>query len=247
MSAPPLTNTFDGGSDGVTLTQAITGNTGGASGDFFNSVSIGAGVTMQFSRTVTRALRQYSMKVVQANPGVASAAKWTGLGSITTDVWTRQYFNVSTVSVANLMLAYVTASSASVGYFGFNATAHVIGMDGAGSTISGLTSTATLSINTWYRLETRCVPSTTAGQMEWWLYDASDTLIENKSLGSLVLGGANVDQLSFGHGVSAATTVFNAGTGYTSDVAASKVGQIGPSVALYQARGIQPLLATLTR
>jgi len=44
-----LTNSFEGGSDGVTLTQGSGGNTGGASGDYFDTIALGANTTLEFS------------------------------------------------------------------------------------------------------------------------------------------------------------------------------------------------------
>ena len=40
-----LTNTFEGGTSGTTITQSVNGNSGGASGNFFDTVSIGGGAT----------------------------------------------------------------------------------------------------------------------------------------------------------------------------------------------------------
>lgn len=214
MSAPPLANTFAGGSDGVAITA---GNSGGGSGNAFNAV---AGTDWLFESSD-------GVPSAQAvNPLDSSYLEWQALGTITGAVYTRFYVNLPSTPTTNHWVAgcFVNAALSSV------FAPFVFATDGKlydGGTVSGLT----FATGTWFRVESRVVPSTSgAGESEYRYY--ADPLLDVNSWTTrtqrtgLTMGIANIDRWRFLGGAGAANSTVSP---RVKNVAISTVDFIGPT------------------
>ena len=149
-------NSAEGGTNGVTVTTA---NSGGLSGDPWSSVSIAAGTTMVFS---TAAAYKGSLGY-RDTYGTVSGGYTNRRRSVVgwTQFRDRWYFRFSALPSVSVQLAYVgNASGSTVLARVILLTNGKIGVQNrAGTTV--FTSAASLSINTWYRVEWIVVPGTT--------------------------------------------------------------------------------------
>lgn len=233
MSLLPVSNTAEGGSDTTVVSAA---NSGGASGTAFDSVTNPSSI-MTFSSTQEHA---GSLALRTAQPGVAVSTYgvWNGWGSLTTSIYTRLYFYVSAVNVANLILGWRSNTDAAAGYMGINATGKIVMQNAAGTAVS--TSTTTISANTWYRLETRIQASTTVGQVEWRLYtganlDGTTTTEAPAAVTNAVLT-ANIAGVRIGPaGITSGGAATNI-TGYLDDIGINNTTWLGPSAATASSR-----------
>ena len=226
MAAPPLSNSFEGGSDGTTIT---TGNSGGASGDAFNNVTIGASCTCVFKNNPAGAglTGQMTMPATAA----ATHVDWTGMGSLTSAVFFRMYLRKSGTPATTWFWPLEGLNNAAARCFGLAIrTNDVIRIDDAsGTEVVALRGTQAIPNNQWVRIEAKVVPSTTVGTVEWRLYLSADstTISETLNAGSLVLG-ANLDQVMFGN-ISSPTGMNNLNWHYD-NLAVSTVDWLGPAV-----------------
>jgi hypothetical protein len=227
MPAPPLSNTLEGGTDTTTIT---TGNSGGASGDAFNNVVIGASATETFSATHA-AHGGLAMKITQPASGVSTYVDWTGFGTLTTDVWFRLYvYRTANGSSEGYVVSVRNAAAAACCYIAISA-AGIIRIWNASSAQAALTGSVAVGLNQWVRIEMRVFPSTTIGEIDWWLYNTPDAPIgshdETKSATGLVLA-ANVDQVRWGM---PSTPQPVSESSWYDDLAVSTAGQLGPAGA----------------
>lgn len=200
-----LANTFDGGTDGVTIT---TGNSGGLSGDALGYVA-GSPV---FSNT-------------QAHSGTLSArfpaSSFAALGYelAATELWLRVYVWLPN-HAAEALIRLWDAVDASGGYLGGIDTKVNGNLDlrcgGATVNMAGA-----VALNQWVRIEARF--STTTGA-EAWLYNDADgsTPTATASTASNMFATSNTQELIRFSG----TTAFS----YFDDLKVSNEGPIGPAV-----------------
>ena len=219
MPAPPLSNNLDLGVDGVDVTSGDPG-----SPDSFNAVT---GTPPKYTNVQAR--DTLSMRWVAQNN--VQFCQFTGLGSITTNVYVRTYMYLPALPGDNNFypLNFRTSADVSCAILRILADGTIQGRtaDNSNAFAEGTISVAT---NQWVRLEWRVLPSTTAGTMEWRLYNNADssTASDSASNAGIVLG-ANIDRHSIGlttAGVAAGLTV------YYDDIAVSSTGWIGPSAVV---------------
>jgi hypothetical protein len=217
MPAPPLANTFEGGSDGTTI---AAGNSGGASGDAFQVVQ----GTPAFSNEQS-ASGALSMKATGVTP---QNVNWTALGALTIDVYLRSYYYIAARPVTDTLRLFRIQTSGGVasGFLGHrpdNGFLYVLNAAGTGTAVGSVET----AYNQWIRIECRIRSATSNGQMEWRLYNiaGSATIADTNSSSTMVLG-ANSDEIKWGN-----TTGTTAQTFYMDDLAISTDGWIGPSVA----------------
>jgi hypothetical protein len=233
MSAPPLRNSLEGGTSGTTLTQAVGGNTGGASGNFFDTVTIGASTFLTFDNAQHHS-GALSMKVVNAATAASTRVAWTALGAFTTDVWFRFYlFLPALPGTGQPVLCGIRSSAAAALVAELSiTTAGLIRINTAGGTVAGLNGAVAVGTNKWVRIEIRCrtTAATTTGELDWWLYNTADATNitasdETKSATGLNLA-TNVDEVRFGQ----VTNPIASYTTYFDDMAVSTTGKIGPQI-----------------
>jgi hypothetical protein len=225
MPAPPLANTLEGGTDTTTITP---GNSGGASGDAFSNVVIGASATLTFSATQSR--NALSMALVEPGTSALTYAEWTGLGSITANIWFRFYlFLVALPNVILLPLRFNTSGAVGDAFLRINTSGTVQYDNAAQLGEAGTLGTVVCKTGQWIRLEGRVKSSTTVGEAEWRLFNNADSTAydDTKNATGLVLG-ANADACRIGSTVAAGPT---SQTFYFDDLALSTVDWIGPSLA----------------
>lgn len=221
MPAPPLTNNFDGGTDGVTITAA---NSGGASGNAFNDVGLNTNDPV-YSLTNARAI--LGAKCVSTNTDLSYVA-WTGLGSLTVNVYLRCYLYISTLSFTSgvFPIAWRSAAPADGGFLRIvTATGKLQMRNAAGSQI-GSDSSGAVSAGKVVRLEARYLASTTVGEIEYRYFDDpnSTTATFSDSATGAVLA-ANCDIVRFGltNTPASGDTIL-----YYDDLAVATTGWIGP-------------------
>jgi hypothetical protein len=239
MPAPPLANSFEGGSDGTTIT---TGNSGGASGNAFDNVTIGLASTVAFQNNpVAGGLTGH---MTMGATAAATHIDWTGLGSITGAVYSRMYLYKTATPPATWFYPMQWNNNASARCAAVAITAgNILRMDNAaGSSI--LTSTITIPNNQWVRIETKVVPSTTVGTVEYRIYLSADAshYDETKNATGLVLG-ANIDQVFFG--LITTPTNMNGQHWYYDNLAVSTVDWIGSANREPASPPVNPLLPRL--
>lgn len=224
-------NSFEGGSNGVTLTQGSGGNTGGSSGDFLDAVDNGAGAgTVTFS---TGQAAHGSVSMLTSTAGVSSLA-YAGytLSSVTTD-YMRCYIRLTALpGVVQILVRYLSGASQSLRV---NVkSGGTLEVRDAGNSVVG-TTTSAVSINTWWRLEMFTTFSATVGAVQLRLYNTADgtSITDSLNLSGLAFT-ANATSVRFGVGAAAASV----STTYYDDVAVEGATWHGPAVRSVTPTGI---------
>jgi hypothetical protein len=223
MPAPPLSNSFEGGTDGVNLT---TGNTGGASGDA--AFSITDPNSIQKFTTAQSAHGGVCMTIAQTATPASTRWDWQGLGiGSVTDVWFRTYLRIGTVAQI-IFIGIRDSAGTLVNEARINSSGIVqIGVGSAGTINTSLNGTVAVSANTWYRFECRCNADTIDGAFEWKLWssmDSTGTPTDSNSLGGLN-NGASIGQVRWGQVTNTTANLQS----WHDDVAVSAVTWLGPA------------------
>lgn len=198
-------NTLEGGTNGVTLTQGSGGNTGATSGDFFNNVDNGSGVgTVAFS-SAQAAHGSRSMTTSTPASSSLAYAGWT-LSAATSDVCREYCRFVSLPSAATQpVLRYL--STGSQAYRVNVKTGGALEIRDAGNNVIG-TTTSVISAGSWFRLELTTTFSATVGAIALRLYLSPDStsISDSLTLSGLTLTASSND-LRFGVGSAMANAV----------------------------------------
>ena len=226
MPVPPLSNTFETAlADATVITVANSDD--GTAGDAFTTVSNSPTFSTAQAKSGTLAMRYdttatYTQRYVD----------WQTLGSITGSVWLRFYMYSTAVPAGSFLRVVLFRTSAANCALLFVQTTTGV-LQGANAAQAGGTSgTVAVALNQWVRIEMRVLPSTTAGEVEWWLYNDPEAAIGDFDDHVLITGqvlAANVDQVRLGGTTAAGPTSFVV---WFDDVAVSSTGQIGPSEAV---------------
>jgi hypothetical protein len=219
LPAPPLANTFEGGTDGVTISAA---NSGGASGDAFSAV---AGTAIVFSAAANM---HGGMGMKVDTPGATTTyGSWTGFGTLTVNTYFRVYLRLSTTPVTNSWYLAVMRDQADLEYGGLtiNTTGKVQARNNANSNIASSIGTVNVNIASWFRLEWRSLPSLTAGEIEWRLYNSPDSTTITETVNST----GNALRADLGGVRWGSKSTAPAGVMEFDDLAVSTVDWIGPS------------------
>jgi hypothetical protein len=160
MPAPPLTNNFEGGTDTTSIT---TGNSGGVSGDAFQLVT---GTVCKFSSIQARG--SLSMGMVDTPAAETHRVHWSGLGAITSNVYSRMYLWISAAPAgAPAFIDNVRTTAAQCAGLIITTGGKMQARNAANSAIVASLGTVTLPNAQWIRVEFRVLPSTTVGEFEW--------------------------------------------------------------------------------
>lgn len=212
-------NSFEGSSDETTVT---TGNSGGASGNAFDSVSVGTGATVVYDNAQS-ALGSFSCRTGTTGTSSLAYVAWT-LASVTTD-YSRGLLRLTSLpsAAAQPVLRYLSGGSQSLRV---NVkSAGTIEVRDAGNSVVG-TTTAAITAGQFWRMEVRTVLSATVGQVElrYFANPNSATPTETLNLSGLALT-ANATEIRWGVGAALA----NAVSTWFDNVAAEGTGFFGPS------------------
>jgi len=191
----PTINSFEGGTDGVTITEALSG---GMSGDGFNTVSVGTGATMQFSSTHA-AHGVLSMKVATGATPVTPFVAWNSsrLGKLTAS-YIRFYLYMTALPAANHRLFTAVGAGLSRAGILITTTGHLRTLDAAGGTIDEFSNS--IALNQWIRVEAKIVGDPSVGQMEIKYFNTFDstTPTDTKTSAANKNTGGYVDTWRFG-------------------------------------------------
>lgn len=151
-------NTFNGGSDGATITTA---NSGGTSGDAFDVVT-------NAPVFATAAARHGSLGMRAALSGTTQAdVRWSTSFGSQSSFATRDYFKIDATptAVTRLFETYNTAGTVPLWGVGVNTAGKLVVRNiGTGTTAPGGLSSATITLNTWHRYE---ITSATWNGTDW--------------------------------------------------------------------------------
>lgn len=204
-------NNAEGGTAGVNVSTA---NSGGASGDAWNTVNIGTGTTLQYSSTQKR---DGSTAYHFVGDGIHSAyLKWTCTG--VTGLYVRAYFYL-TASIVNTFLYQLGGGTGTADAW-VTSLARIKSDAGSVNT----TGTTVLATNTWYRAESQFILGTGTSQTVTRLYNNAGSLLETISSPAT---GTVTSPTTIGYGILGA----QAADLYMDDLAASDQGWIGDYVA----------------
>lgn len=215
-------NTGNFGAGQIAATAITTANSGGSAGRAFDSV-VGT-VTYDTVHTHSGVL---SAKVDMAG-GTTSQVRWVdGADQASATGYVRAYVWLTGLPSQNLSVIYVTDhGNAFLMRVRVRTDSTVDLLDSTGSVM--VTTTATVAIGRWVRIEAKVVCSATVGQGQVRLYNAADSTTPTEDLTSTAAwntGSTKPGQWRFG-GVtnSAAADVF-----WLDDVASSDTDWLGPA------------------
>lgn len=211
----PWVNSFEGGTD---TTIIDTTNSGGASGNIFTAVS--GSPTFTAEQVLVGTL---SGKVVQAGSGTGYVG-WSITGR--PEYYGRIYLVMEAWPTAATSMFQLEDTAATV--FGLTmGTDGIITMtDHAGSSLA-ITSDA-LNPGVMYRLELRCLSSSTDGHASVYVYGGHGTdLHTSASTSAVAIGSGNMNRAKIGTAITTTTVIW---TIYLDDLAVDFNGWIGPSV-----------------
>jgi hypothetical protein len=143
-------NNFDGGTQGVTITQGSVGNSGGASGDFFNTIT----GPFVFDATGARFFLGGRVQIASSTAW-RSYHQWTAVSQVAGRFVFS--FNTSVVNSVSVGGSVGSSTFATAVRFATGSSGQFAVLNAAGSTIA--TSSA-LSANTLYVLEYQVAPGT---------------------------------------------------------------------------------------
>lgn len=227
-----LLNSFEGGTSGTTIS---TGNSGGASGNAFNSVTVGSGCTVAYSNTVAAhgALSaEFATPVSAANALVLWTTSLTGTSL--PQVWVRGYVYLLALPTGGSTLRIINTRSGSAicGVLGITPAGKVVTLNSSGSPQT--TSTTTVPVNQWFRLEGYVIGDPSVGQLQVQIFLSPDsaTPTETNTTPATVDTNTTINRVDYGNPTSIASYTF-----YMDNLGASSTGYIGPVVTTSAPRG----------
>jgi hypothetical protein len=227
----PFAQNCNGGVDGADVT------TGEASPNTFDTVAQNSGQP-DYSNVQSHSAPLAIRWVAPAPTASSFVAFGPGLGSTTIDVYARFYVFVPSLPADNNWYPMFHRTNTNAACAGLRIlSSGIISARDATNTSCGIDGSVAVATNQWVRIECRVLPHTSAGTMEWRLYNNADSsTITDSNSGTGFAFGANIDQSNFGFNVSfpaAGLTV------YFDDLQIATSGWIGPTV-------ISPTVAWLT-
>jgi hypothetical protein len=206
---------------GTTLT---TGNTGGLSGNAYNSIFIGTNATL-VSDTSQAAHGGTSVQVATGTTATTAIAEWTtSLGTQYT-AWFRIYCLLTATPTLGWRAFTARSSSAHAASLLFSGTAIQLAAGPAFSVPGGATFTTPLPIGQWFRVEGFFIGDAANGAVSASIYTSMDSYTPNetRTVTSINTTGP-LTQYWFGQ----SSSVANTGPFWFDDVGLSSVGPIGP-------------------
>lgn len=223
--AVPLGNSFEGGSDGTTQTQGSGGNTGGGSGDYFDTVTIGASAVSRFA-AAAQMHDTLGWEIVQPASAVATFNEWSAqLGTVSGQIWGRVYVRLASGTFSTTFTLIRPRNGATTcGGILLTSAAKVRVQDNLAAFTN---STTSLSVNTWYRIEWTFTLAAGAGNtVEARIY-LGDSL---SALETVTLAAATTQSQATNVQIGTITTPIASSTLQLDDISVNTVGYPGPSL-----------------
>jgi hypothetical protein len=221
-----VSNSFEGGTNTTTISAA---NSGGASGNAFDLVSIGAATPFTFDNTQA-AHGSLSAKIAPTASST-TVAEWNTSVGTQTEFWGRAYVYLTGNPASTWLFHRVQNAGTNVARIALT-TGRLIRLDGGSANTALFTAATALPLNAWCRIEWHILVSATVGQLDVRIFRTAldgTTADESSALAATQNLGAQATQYQFG-GVQGSATP--SGTFWFDDVAISTVGWIGPTQAL---------------
>jgi hypothetical protein len=179
LSTPSgLSNTFEGGTNGATVT---VGNSGVASGDAFSAVSIGAHSSFVYSAAHAAHGGMGARVTTPASPREAAYAQWTGLGGLT-EAWASLYLWIPAYVADGFgwrSIMFEASGGGDLASVVVRGNGKVDFRNASGQVVSN-SSTSRLPRCRWVRLQARAVQHPTNGIIEArWFTDPEVTVYGN--------------------------------------------------------------------
>jgi hypothetical protein len=218
-----LFNNFSGGSSGGTIS---TGNSGGASGNAFDSVIVGttSSLTYDTAHTIHSVL---SAKSANGTPTTNSILEWAAsLGGSFPQVWFRTYLYITANPVSNARFFDARQGSTAGASIAITTAGKIAAQDTSFTTQA--TSTTVMPQNAWVRIEGYVIGSASAGQIQVKIFTTPDATSPAETIttaGNLNTLGT-INRVDYGNPSSAVSYTF-----WMADVGVSTTGYTGPAVA----------------
>lgn len=173
------TNSAEGQANGTTVTQGSGGNTGGAAGDYLVQVSPGTGGSIVFS-TVQKAHGSNSYLFTPASGVLCFVIFDDPAGST---AWAVRFYLYLTgyPAAEGLLLDVEGAAGGAITSLHLLASGLVRAHNSAGAVIPGTTSTSSIPLNQWVRIEAQGTVSATAA-VAWQYFNTMDSGSPTESL-----------------------------------------------------------------
>lgn len=216
-----LINSAEGGTSGTTVT---TGNSGSSSGNAFDALTIGTSATLTFDSTHA-AHGGLAYKFTTPVSDTNSIVEWTTslTGSSLSQVWFRAYCYI-TAHTGTLKLVEVLSSTTVRASIALNSSGKVLTQNAAGTTLT--TSTTTVPLNQWFRLEGFFIGSATVGQVEVKIFTTSADEVtpdETNTSTAVQNTGGTINRIQFGNPTTVASYTI-----WMDELGASDTAYIGP-------------------
>ena len=189
---PVLTSSFDGGTSGTTVTAGSGGNSGGASGQFFEVVSIGPGAAVTFDNAHASS-GALAAKISTGATSTSAFLRWSTQLGTQAQVWFRfsAYFTASPAAAIRVFLAQGGLNNASVyvnaaGFLEFHDRNDAVIFDTA----------SPIPLGAWFRVEGYVAGAAGTGQVELKFYRAAASAAPDEvitSAATLDTGGTSTN------------------------------------------------------
>lgn len=215
-----LSNNAEGGTNTTTVT---TGNSGGESGDAWDSVSFGGSGTITFDNT--HPVRTLAYKIV-GDTANNSLLRWnTSLGT-QTELWGRTYFYLTAFSV-NQGFIWLRNGGNQVVRIRVNTSGNVEVLDGSNTII--LTSTTVVNLNSYFRIEFHVIALAVNGTIEVRLFNDPNSATPTETVMSTTASlFDDVGDAGFGQLASTPAATF-----WIDDVQVNTTGFPGPALNVF--------------
>lgn len=223
---PTVTWSAEGGTNGAGITA---GNSGGASGDAFESVSLGAGATAVYDNTQAHSGSLSAKLATGGSAADCSLNYGTALGA-QTQVFYRAYVWMSANPAGNHRLfdAWDSGSGQLCFAVYLTTTGKLMSVNTAGSTIQ--TTTASVNLSAWSRIETMLVGDATTGQVEVKLYNSPGSSTPTETITSAANQNTRGSANNYRFG-SAGDPMPAGRTLWLDDLGISTTGYLGPTAS----------------
>lgn len=217
-----LTQNFENGTSGTTIT---TSNSGGGTNTAFDAVSgPPSGGTMAFSNTHADT-GSLSMEIATGSTAGACLVEWQASLGTQSEIWFRVYCYLTANPSSNIGIIQVLDSSSQCAELFVLTTGALRMVNAAGGTIT--TTTATVPLSQWFRVEGFVVAGTSTGQTSVSLYDTaqSTTATETDTSAATQVLTASINRIYYGLVNAGLTSI---GPYWLDDIGVSSIGYLGP-------------------
>ena len=217
-----LVNSFDGSSNNTTVS---TGNSGGGSGNAFDSVNIGASATLIYSNA-HYAHGSLAGRFATGASSVTDLVSWlTASVGIQPKIWFRVYAFFTANPASSIRAFRALSNGGQCGAMQVTTSGTLQLLNAAGGTVA--TSSNAVPLNQWFRVEGFIVGSPNAGQLSFSLFFSPDAQIPVETITSSATQSTNnpVAAVQFGATGSAA----NVAQFWLDSIGISNTGPLGPA------------------